>query len=313
MVRIPQYLRNLRRGRVVPGRENTLLSDRGAAVRLSGNFGYGQTAGMEAVETLVERCAAHGVAAVGVSEMNHIGRLADYCAAAARQGVLTLLFGASGGFNAMVAPFGGARRRMNTNPFAVGIPTGGEPVVFDIATSAASQGMLKVALDNGETIPSGLLLDKHGAPSTNPLDYYQGGAIMPFGERQGYKGYLLNFLVEVLGGILTDGGFMGHPKREAGGQCVLFIGLRLEAFRQTPVFREELEALTRYLKETRPLPGMEVLGPGERSRRVLEVRRREGFTLPAVTVQALQEELERYALDISLSALGRAEHPAGEP
>ena len=303
VARIPQYLRNLRRGRVVPGQKNTVLGDEGAVVRLSANFGYGQTATLEAMELLVERARTHNAAAVGVSEMNHNGRQADYCAAGARKGVLTLIFAASSGFNSMVAPFGGSRRRMNTNPFAVGIPNGGDPpLVFDIATSATTQGFLQVAVDRGEKIQADLILDSQGAPSVEPADFYGGGAILPFGGRQGYKGYLLNFMVEVLGGILTGGGFMGSPKREAGGQCVLMIGLNVAAFRRMDAFKAELDALTGYLKATRPMEGMEVLAPGERSQRTGQRRRREGILIPAVTLAAIQEELDHYATGIRLES-----------
>ena len=305
VVRIPQYLRNLRRGLVVPGATATTVSDHGAAVRLSANHGYGQTAALAAMKVLLERASAHNAAAVGMSEMNHMGRLSDYCAQGAEQGVLTLMFAASSGFNSLVAPFGGGERRMNTNPFAVGIPGGRtHPLVFDIATSAASQGMLKVKADSGETIAPDLVIDRAGHPTTDPMDFYRGGAILPFGGAQGYKGYLLNFLVEVLGGILTDGGFMGHPKREAGGQCILAIGLKVAAFRESDAFAGELEALIAYLKATRTRPGMEILAPGESSHRTRQRRSREGIVLPAVTVAAIQEELDHYGVSSQLANQG---------
>ena len=303
VVRIPQYLRNLRRGRVSPGRKNTVLTDAGAVVCMSANFGYGQTATLEGVELLAERVATHNAAAVGVSDMTHNGRQADYCAVGARRGVLTLIFAASSGFNSIVAPFGGNRARMNTNPFAVGIPNGDDPpLVFDIATSATTQGFLRVAADAGEKIPPDLILDDHGAPSVEPMDFYNGGSILPFGGRQGYKGYLLNFMVEVLGGILTGGGFMGSPKRDAGGQCVLMIGLNVAAFREMDAFKDELEALTGYLKATRPMEGMEVLAPGERSQRTEQRRLREGILIPAVALAAIQEEMDHYATGIQLES-----------
>lgn len=303
VARIPQYLRNLRHGRVAPGRKNTVLGDTGAVVRMSANFGYGQTATLEGVELLAERAAMHNAAAVSVAEMTHNGRQADYCAVGARRGVLTLIFAASSGFNSIVAPFGGLRARMNTNPFAVGIPNGDDPpLVFDIATSATTQGFLRVAADAGEKIPPDLILDSAGAPSVDPLDFYDGGAILPFGERQGYKGYLLNFMVEALGGILTGGGFMGSPKRDSGGQCVLMIGLKVAAFREMDAFKTELDALIGYLKATRPVEGMEVLAPGERSQRTGQRRKREGILLPAVTLAAIQEEMDHYATGIRLES-----------
>lgn len=295
VVRVPQYLRNVRRGRVVPGRENTVLSDQDAVVCLSANFGYGQTASLSAVRLAVERADRHGAAAVGVAEMNHNGRLSDYALEGGKAGMVTMVFAASGGFNAMVAPFGGSERRMNTNPFAVALPGRQDrPVVFDIATSATNQGRLKLAADSGQQVDPGLLLNRDGQPTTDPMDFYRGGAILPFGGPQGYKGYLLNFMVEVLGGILTGGGFMGHPIRQAGGQCMLVITLKVEAFRERAEFDREMDALIGYLKATRAQSGMEILAPGESSFRTKHQRRKEGILIPQATVAALQEELERY-------------------
>jgi len=301
VVRIPQYLRNVRRGNIVPGSHIAMIADHGSVVRVRGQYGYGQVSAREAVALLIERSASRGVAAVAVAEMNHCGRLADYCRQGAEAGVLTLMFAASGGFNALMAPFGGAARRMNTNPIGVGIPKpGDEPFVFDIATSATSQGRVKVAVDSGTRIPPNQLIDAKGAPTTDPMALYREGAILPFGGEQGYKGYLLNFLVEVLGGILTDGGVMGQPRRQAGGQCILAIGIDPAAFRPASLFSEELERFAGYLKDTPPLPGQEVLLPGEVSRRIEAQRGKNGIPLPATTVDALVADLEHFGLSRDL-------------
>jgi len=306
VVRIPQYLRNVRRGRLVPGARTTVLRDHGAALRLSGNWGFGQTATAEALARGSERARTHHAVAVGVSELNHNGRLADYLSPALEAGQIVLLFAASSGFNALVAPFGGAERRLNTNPLAAGFPSErGAPVVFDIATSASSQGRMRVLADSGQPAPPGVLIDAEGRPSTNPRDLYRGGAILPFGGAQGYKGYLLNLLVEVLGGILTDGGFMGHPKRDAGGQALLAILLDVAAFRPLPAFRAEMDALIAYLQATRPLPGQRVLAPGEASAAREAERLRTGIALPAPTIAELQAELDHYAIPTDLAAQGQ--------
>ena len=47
------------------------------------------------------------------------------------------------------------------------------------------------------------MIDKDGNPTTNPDDYYQGGAILPVGADQGHKGSGLSFMVEALSAILT--------------------------------------------------------------------------------------------------------------
>ena len=46
-------------------------------------------------------------------------------------------------------------------------------------------------------------VDIDGNPTTDPNDYYSGGAILPVGVDQGHKGYALSFMVEVFSGLLT--------------------------------------------------------------------------------------------------------------
>lgn len=45
--------------------------------------------------------------------------------------------------DAHVAPFGGLKPVMTPNPIAVGIPTGGDPVMVDVSTSITTAGLGK--------------------------------------------------------------------------------------------------------------------------------------------------------------------------
>ena len=128
------------------------------------------------------------------------------------------------------------------------------------------------------------------------------GPCSPLGGQQGYKGYLLNVMIELLAGVLTDGGFMGHPKREAGGNCAVVLCLDVTAQRPDGGFQQDVAQLIAYLKATPPLPGQQVLGPGESSARITAQRERAGIPLPATTAAALRTECERYQVDHTLFA-----------
>jgi uncharacterized oxidoreductase len=98
-----------------------------------------------------------------------------------------------------VAAHGGKTRLFGTNPFAAGIPTGDENIVIDFATASSAEGKIRAANVNGLKVPEGLIVKADGSPTTEPADFYAGGAILPFG---GHKGYCLNLLIELLGGAL---------------------------------------------------------------------------------------------------------------
>jgi LDH2 family malate/lactate/ureidoglycolate dehydrogenase len=223
--------------------------------------------------------------------------------------MVSFIFTATGGSAAIVAPFGGKARRMSTNPFAMAVPSGREfPVVFDMATSVIANGKLRVAKDAVKGVTPGLIIDKDGNPSTDALDVERGGAILPLGGAdKGYKGYLMGFLVEVLGGLLTGGGFQGQGQGKeqdplfSNPSCL--IAIDVERFRPLGLFQQELEQLIAYLKSTPTAPGGEVLAPGEVEERHERQRRRDGIALPEQTVTNLQSELDRYGVRMKLESL----------
>jgi LDH2 family malate/lactate/ureidoglycolate dehydrogenase len=304
VIRIPVYMRMVRGGLVVPGAVPELAMDRGPTVLVEGNHAYGQVAAAKTTEVAIERCHEYGVAAVGVTHLGHIGRLADYASTAARAGCIALVFTACGGSVALVAPFGGSARRMATNPLAMAVPSDREyPIVLDLATSVFAEGKLSVMRDTGDSAPDQTLIDKEGQPTTRPADFYDGGALLPLGHNQGYKGYLLNFMVEVLAALLTGGGHIGTPEQTPFDNCTFMIALEVDRFRKLPEFKAALEEMIEYLKATPSPEGQEVLYPGELEARREQERLETGLPLAAKTVERIQEELDHQGISTRLTEL----------
>ena len=311
IIRIPRYMMWLRDGMIVPNQHTDIIRDNGATVLLSGHRGYGQVAATETVELAIERARTHQIAAVGVTDLAHIGRLADYCLMGAEAGMVTMLFTSTGGYSKLVAPYGGSDRRMSTNPIAAAFPSDREhPVVFDLATSAYAEGKFRVMVEGKVPAPDGVLFDPEGNPSNDPEDLYRLGAIMPLGGAQGYKGYLLNFLVEVLGGLLTGGGFVGKETDPPFNNCTMMLLLNVTAFRELPAFKEELNAFIDFLKQSRPDATGGVMYPGEKEVKYEAKRTADGVPLAATTVANLQGEMDRYGVSGDLASSGT---PSNEP
>jgi len=55
----------------------------------------------------------------------------------------------------------------------------------DFATSKVAEGKLKIALAEGRTVAPGCIVDRAGQPSVEPADFYDGGALLAFGEHKG--------------------------------------------------------------------------------------------------------------------------------
>jgi len=307
VLRIPLYMRLIRRDLIKPGAKPEFLIDNGSTAVISGNGSYGQLAAEKAVKVAIERAHAHGIAAVGVTNLSHIGRLADYAILAAQANCLGMVFTSGGGTGELVSPFEGSSRRMATNPMALGIPSSREfPVVFDMATSVYAEGKFRVMRASGRPAPENTLIDKEGQPTTNPQDFYDGGAILPLGGMQGYKGYLLNFMVEVLAGMLTGGGFLGRDEVPAFNNCTMMIVIDVERFRELSEFKIDLEKMITYLKGSPVLEGKEVLYPGEVEQRKEKEVRATGIPIAERTVIRLQEEMDHYSVPVQLTGMAKS-------
>ena len=93
------------------------------------------------------------------------GRSAYYVEMIANAGLVAIHTAAS---SRLVAPPGGAKAVLGTNPIAIAVPSSREPIVLDIGTSAymMTEVMLRERL--GELLPEGVAIGPDGEPTTRP-------------------------------------------------------------------------------------------------------------------------------------------------
>ena len=158
--------------------------------------------------------------------------------------MLTLLIG--GGNRQtwrQVAPHGGSKAMLPTNPWCVGIPGGvNGPVVLDFATSKIAGGWIYAAQSAGALLPEGCIIDRHGNPSRKPQDYFDGGAILPSGE---HKGYALALMGELIGEAM-----LGPVSRECNW---LLIGIDTRRFNAPGEMQRIAEEILAEMRDC-PLP-----------------------------------------------------------
>jgi LDH2 family malate/lactate/ureidoglycolate dehydrogenase len=298
---LPRYVGEVRQGHTVPGAQIEILDETAATARVDGHWGFGQVVSEQAMTLAIEKARATRVAAVTVARQAHVGRVADYPLMAARAGLIGLMFCDSGRTAKQVVPFGGREARLGTNPLCIALPSDLEgPVFLDMATSAAAGNKLAVYRARGQTLPPGWIVDREGNPSTDPADYFAGGALLPLGGSQGHKGYGLGFMVEVFTGLLTGLGFGVDPSGRHNDGSLLLV-LDPAAFRPPAQFREEVTAFARYVKETPPATGFdEVLYPGELEWRTEQRRRREGIPIEDETWGAVTRLAAEYGAELGL-------------
>src|SRR5262245_22588045 len=86
-----------------------------------------------AARAVIEKAQTRGIAVVGVTNSWMSGRSAYYVEMIAKANLVGIHTASSA---RSVAPFGGARAALGTDPIAFGMPSSRGPVVFDMGTSA---------------------------------------------------------------------------------------------------------------------------------------------------------------------------------
>jgi uncharacterized oxidoreductase len=264
IIKIPTYIGRVKDGHIVPGAPIVIEKETQGTTHFNGNWGFGYVVSEHAMEVTIEKAKNCGVAAATVYQQSHVGRLTDYPLMAIKEGMICMMTADSGRTKKAVAPFGGKEARLGTNPMCIAMPSNLDgPFFFDFATSAGASGKLEVALSRGEHVPKGWLIDSDGNPTTDPAKQRAGGAILPLGGAEGYKGYALSAMVELMSGVLPGLGFGIDPTgRHNDG--VFMACFNVDAFRELEVFKQEVTEFAEYLTSTPPQPGVErVYYPGE--------------------------------------------------
>ncbi|MEO8305374.1 MAG: Ldh family oxidoreductase [Betaproteobacteria bacterium] len=202
VIRVSKYLEWMRAGTLKANQEPSVVFETDTIAIIDGQLGFGQVIGEFAAKLGIAKAAVKGIAMVGLTNCGHLGRVGDWADIAAEAGQVSLHFlNTSGALR--VAPFGGSDRRLSTNPISIGVPVAGrDPVVLDVTTSMVAEGKLMVAVNKGEQVPDGWIIDKHGAPTTEPKDFYAGGALLTVGA---HKGSGLSMITDLLAGAVTTG------------------------------------------------------------------------------------------------------------
>ena len=258
IMRVLQYAEQMQSGYLDPTAEARAFQDARGVTRVEGGGGVGIPAMQLAYETGMQEARERGISALSIRHAGHTGRHGAFADMAAEQSFLTICMGGGNrGTWRQVAPYGGARAKLPTNPWCAGLPGGAlGPVVLDFATSKIAGGWIYAAQSAGALLPEGCVIDRDGNPTRDPEDYFNGGAILPAGAQ---KGYALALVAELIGEAM-----LGPSTTECNW---LLITLDATRFREAPAMQAAAEEVLDDLRSCPPAPGFDrVEIPGERER-----------------------------------------------
>jgi uncharacterized oxidoreductase len=287
VMRYIQYAEDALSGKIKPGAPIRIVKETDTTAIVDAGLAFGPVSATRMVEIACDKAERHNVSCVVSQNGQHVGRLGTYVTKCAQRGFVALATVNSSKHGHWVVPWGGREGRLATNPLAFAAPTAGRPIVLDMSTAMIAEGKIRVLRQAGKPVPEGCILAADGTPTTDPAVFYgpPHGSILPFGSQNGYKGFGLSLMVEILGGLLAGmATSQDHPY--INGLCITAINP--QAFCGRERFVELTEDLKAYMLNTPPAPGHErVVMPGQLDDEMHERRLRDGIPVAENTWEAI--------------------------
>jgi LDH2 family malate/lactate/ureidoglycolate dehydrogenase len=270
ILNIPEHRRFAR-----PRYAMKILRETEVSTLYDGGNNVGMLAMYHAAKAVIEKAENRGIAVVGVTNSWMSGRSAYYVEMIAKANLVGIHTASSA---RSVAPFGGTRAALGTNPIAFGMPSSRGPVVLDMGTSAFMGTDLAYRARLGQLLPEGVAVDAEGLPTRDP-ELARLGALLPFG---GYKGFGLAFIIQAFG-VLAGSAL--DPDKDDG---YLFMVFKPDLLIGLEDFTRQVSELIDRIKSTPRQPGVdEIRIPGERAFRAREQGLREGIEIDRAVFDAL--------------------------
>jgi LDH2 family malate/lactate/ureidoglycolate dehydrogenase len=264
-----------------PRRPLKVLRETDVSLAYDGGNNVGMLSLHYAAEATIKKTAAHGIALVSVNDAWMSGRSAYYVEMIARAGLIAIHTAAS---SRLVAPFGGAKAVLGTNPLAIAVPSTHGPIVLDIGTSAYMMTEVLLRERLGEQLPEGVAIGPDGEMTRNAA-LARKGALLPFG---GYKGFGLALMIQALGLLAGSG---SEHQSDYG---YLFIAFRPDLIGPADIFNRQVSDLIDRIKATPRQAGVdEIRIPSERAFRSRERLLKEGLSFDRLVLDGLVALRER--------------------
>jgi (2R)-3-sulfolactate dehydrogenase (NADP+) len=225
LARLPAYCAQVRSGKVDGRAEPELVPLGPSGARVDARYGFAFPALDLAIDAAVEGAYQTCAAAIAITNSHHFGVAGHHVERVALRGLIGLIVGNSPGG---IAPWGGRRALLGTNPIAFACPRrDAPPLVIDVSLSKVARGKVMLAAERGEPIPGDWALDAEGQPTTDAKAALA-GTMLPLGDA---KGAALALMVEILAAALTGANFAAEASSffdDQGpppgvGQCLIAL------------------------------------------------------------------------------------------
>ena len=280
---IPTYCEHVRCGKVDGKAEPLMSRPAPSVIAVDAATGFAHPAIDLGFDALIPAAREQGVAALAIKNSYNCGVLGYHTRRLAETGLLAIGFTNA---PASIAPSGGSRPAVGTNPFSLAAPNedDGVSVLIDQSASVIAKSEIMKHAREGLPIPSDWALDPDGQPTTDP-EIALKGSMAPSG---GYKGVGVALMVEIMAAAMTGAtlgtnaspfsGTKGGPPKT--GQFFLAVN---PATTSGDLFAERITSL---VEDMRDQPGVRIPGDGRKAAR--RRAERKGVTVNPGTLEKVQ-------------------------
>jgi LDH2 family malate/lactate/ureidoglycolate dehydrogenase len=297
------YLDEIAKGGMRLTGQPEVLRDTGSTLVWDGDYLPGLWLVSRAIEIATTRAAESGVVTVAIRKSHHIGCLAALVKQAADKGFVAIIAN-SDPSGKRVAPYGGSEPLFTPNPFAVGYPGAGHPVLVDICASITTVSMTRQKFAAGEEFEQPWLLDSEGVPTRDPavLENRQppGSLQLMGGQEYGHKGFGLALMIEALSQGLSGHGRFDAPTRW-GGNVFLQV-LDPAFFAGSDAFGAQMNYFSEQCRANKPVrKESPVRVPGDQAARNIDDARANGVAYTEQTWAAIGDWARRLGVALPAS------------
>ena len=207
---LPIYCNHLKIGKVKGSAKPTIEKISNSSLKINADNGFAHTAINLGFNSLFNMCSEQSIACMSIYHSYNCGVLGFHTKRIAEKGFIGLGFTNA---PASIAPLGGSKAVVGTNPFSIAVPLNGKAeIIIDQSASVVAKSEISVRAKTGESIPEGWAYDNEGNVTTNAQEALK-GTMAPSG---GYKGFGTGLLVEILTACLAGGNLGTQASSFAG-------------------------------------------------------------------------------------------------
>ena len=207
---LPIYCNHLKIGKINGKSIASLEKISNSALKINADNGFAHSAINLGFQSLFDMCSQMSIASMSIYNSYNCGVLGFHTNRIAEKGFIGLGFTNA---PASIAPVGGTKAVVGTNPFSLSVPLDGQAqIIIDQSASVVAKSEISVRAKTGESIPEGWAFDSEGKVTTNAQEALK-GTMAPSG---GYKGFGTGLLVEIFTACIAGGNLGTQASSFAG-------------------------------------------------------------------------------------------------